>query len=60
MGLMLTGMILARDQGVTWKDAVGVTVVVVLFLGIWLLNQWGARRLQHHIDAIDSLLGEQP
>ena len=33
-----------------------VVVMVAVFAAVWLLNLWGARRLQHQIDELSSLL----
>jgi hypothetical protein len=33
-----------------------LVVVVGVFVGVWLLNLWGARRLQRQIDELSSLL----
>jgi hypothetical protein len=33
-----------------------VVVMVAVFAGVWLLNLWGARRLQHQIDELSRLL----
>jgi drug/metabolite transporter (DMT)-like permease len=33
-----------------------VVLMVAVFAAIWLLNLWGARRLQHQIDELSSLL----
>jgi hypothetical protein len=32
--------------------------LLVMFGGVWWLNQWVARKLQRHIDEIDALTGE--
>lgn len=34
---------------------VRIAVITVVFIGIWFLNQWGARRLQRQIDALDQM-----
>ena len=47
-----------RVSGPERFDAIGVAVMVVLFVGIWWLNQYAARKLQRHIDDIDTLIGE--
>lgn len=31
----------------------GSAIVVLIFTGVWALNQWGARRLQQRIDDLD-------
>jgi len=33
-----------------------LVVMVAVFVGVWLLNLWGARRLQRQIDELSSLL----
>jgi hypothetical protein len=33
-----------------------VVVIVAVFAGVWLLNLWGARRLQHQINELNRLL----
>ncbi len=33
-----------------------VVVMIAVFAGVWLLNLWGARRLQHKIDELSRLL----
>lgn len=43
----------------SWPFAVVMvvlTTMVGVFLGVWLLNAWGARRLQHQIDELNRLL----
>jgi hypothetical protein len=62
MVAMVAGsMMLHAEQGrdSMGRDLIGIGVIVALFVGVWLLNQWGARKLQKHIDDIDALLGEQ-
>jgi hypothetical protein len=39
-----------------WPIAVVIVAIVGVFAGVWLLNLWGARRLQHQIDELDRLL----
>lgn len=47
------------SEGPGPRDWVGLAVMVALFVGIWWLNQLGARKLQGHIDEIDALTGGQ-
>jgi drug/metabolite transporter (DMT)-like permease len=62
MLLVLVGAMLrkiADGTGTILEGAIGFGVMVVLFVGVWWLNQWSAGRLQKHIDYIDELLGAQ-
>jgi hypothetical protein len=56
MAVFVTGTMFAqRPSGPEPRDAVGFAVMIALFVGIWWINQLGARRLQKHIDEIDAL-----
>jgi hypothetical protein len=60
MVVMIVGsMALRADEGQAGiiKGLIGLTVTAALFVGIWWLNQWGARKLQKNIDDIDALMG---
>jgi glucan phosphoethanolaminetransferase (alkaline phosphatase superfamily) len=39
-----------------WPIALVIVVMVGVFAGVWLLNLWGARRLQRQIDELNRLL----
>jgi hypothetical protein len=39
-----------------WLLAVVMAATAGVFAAVWLLNLWGARRLQHQIDKLNSLL----
>lgn len=41
----------------SWRDAVGTAALLAILVGIWWLNQLGARKLQRRIDEIDALVG---
>ncbi len=57
MAVFMTGTMLAgRPSGPEARDAVGFAVLIALFVGIWWINQLGARSLQRHIDEIDALI----
>jgi hypothetical protein len=49
---------LEEGQGGAIRGIIGISVMLAIFVGIWLLNLWGARKLQKHIDDIDALTGE--
>jgi len=56
IGLFTMGLFLKHPPGrwaPMWLTAV---VVIGVFGGLWLLNLWGARKLQHQIDALNRLL----
>ena len=56
MAVFMTGTMLAdRPNGPEPRDALGFAVLSALLVGIWWINQLGARRLQKHIDEIDVL-----
>jgi voltage-gated potassium channel Kch len=60
MALLMAGSLDAPDthpDGASWRDAVGLAVMAAIFIGVWWLNQLGARKLQKHIDEIDVLTG---
>jgi hypothetical protein len=58
MAMFMTGTMLAgRPSGPEPRDAAGFVVLIVLLVGIWWINQLGARNLQKHIDEIDALTG---
>lgn len=60
LSVLVAGSLYAPDthpDGPTWRDAVGVTAMTLVFVVIWWLNQRVVRRLQKHIDEIDALLG---
>jgi len=48
-----------EGQAAIVKGSIAVAVMLALFAGVWWLNQWGARKLQKHIDYIDALMGEK-
>jgi hypothetical protein len=61
LGLFIIGMgrfLVHRlgNRAPSWPIAVVVVAMVGVFAGVWLLNLWGARRLQHKIDELDRLL----
>jgi len=59
MVLIVTGTWIGeRESGPEWFDAIGGAVMVAIFVGVWWLNQLGARKLQRHIVEIDALIGE--
>jgi hypothetical protein len=39
-----------------WPIAVVMVAMVGVFAGVWLLNLWGARRLQYKIDELNRVL----
>ena len=41
-----------------WQRWAGLGFLVAAFVGVWRLNQCGARKLQRRIDEIDALTGE--
>jgi hypothetical protein len=45
-----------------WPIALVMVATVGVFVGVWILNLWGSRKLQHKIDELSSLLAsdEQP
>jgi hypothetical protein len=58
MAVFMTGtMLVQRANGPEPRDALGFAVLIAMLAGIWWLNQLGARRLQRHIDEIDTLTG---
>lgn len=58
MAVFMTGTMLGeRASGPEPRDAVGFAVLIAMLAGVWWLNQLGARRLQRHIDEIDTLTG---
>ncbi len=59
IAIVAGSMLLHAEQGrdTFGRDLIGIGVIVALFVGVWLLNQWAARKLQRNIDDIDALLG---
>lgn len=56
--LLLGGSMYAPDThpgGPGWRDVAGVSVTAGVFFAIWWLNQRAVRKLQKHIDEIDTL-----
>lgn len=56
MLVFLLGRQLEQPPGRWAPMAFTVVLVVVTFVGIWLLNLWAARRLVRHIDEMNMLL----
>lgn len=60
LAVLVAGSLHAPDthpDGPTWRDAVGVAAMAAVFFVIWWFNQRVVRKLQKHIDEIDTLLG---
>ncbi len=58
MALFMAGLWSSRrEHGPERLDLIGAAAMVALFAGVWWINQFGARRLQRHIDEIDALTG---
>jgi hypothetical protein len=60
MAVFMTGTMLEKrtGEGLGTIDAIGSAVLLAVFVGVWWLNQVGARRLQRHIAEIDALTGD--
>jgi hypothetical protein len=55
IGLFTMGLFLKHPTG-RWAPMLLTAVMIGVFGGVWLLNLWGARRLQHQIDELNRLL----
>lgn len=41
-----------------WAQLTGLSATVMIFAGVWWLNQWNARKLERRIEEIDVLMSE--
>ena len=58
--MVLVGSLLvktAAGKALGLIDAIGLAVMLAVFVGVWWVNQLAARKLQRHIDEIDALMG---
>jgi hypothetical protein len=60
MALFMAGTLIEKRAKVALGpvDAVGSAVLVGILVGVWWINRLAARKLQRHIDEIDTLVGE--
>ena len=62
LAMILVGNGLAVPAGKgppIWARWLWLAVMIAVFVGVWGLNQWGARKLQRRISEIDALTGEE-